>query len=204
MVVITELHGLGHNFGSVGDSAKAAIITINKVITERKDVRIITAKNSDVTKAGFFREKLEREEDDETRNIDDIIIRMTQYQSKARRQAFTEKGIIGLNSAVPAILLTEDTNMRVKANARGVLAISTTILKRYLLQLGNKALPARSKRTMVIKIKSELDEIDTPTFDFPMHMNGTVESKPKIHLGKRRAHKRGKTDMEGIAYTGAK
>ena len=206
--MITELHGLGNNSGSVGDSAKSAMIAINKVIAERKDVRIITAKNSDVTKAGFFREKLERDEDDETRNIDDIIIRTTRYQSEARRQTFTEKGIIGLKGAEPAILLTEDTNMRVKANARGVPAISTTVLKRYLVQLGGrtKALPTRSKRksAIVTRIKSEEDEIDTPMIDFPMHMNDTVESKPKIHLGKRRAHKRGKMEMDGLNYTGAK
>lgn len=206
--MITELHGLGNNSGSVGDSAKSAMIAINKVIAERKDVKIITAKNSDVTKAGFFREKLERDEDDETRNIDDIIIRTTRYQSETRRQSFKERGIIELNGAEPAILLTEDTNMRVKANARGVPAISTTVLKRYLVQLGSrsKVSSTRSKRksAIVTRIKSEEDEIDTPMFDLPMLMNDTVESKPKIHLGKRRAHKRGKTEMDGLAYTGAK
>jgi hypothetical protein len=90
------------------------LIAINKVKAERKDVRIITAKISDVTKAGFFREKLERD-DDETRNIDDIIIRTTRYQSEARHQAFPEKGIIRLNGAEPASLLIDDTNMKVKA-----------------------------------------------------------------------------------------
>jgi len=136
---------------------------------ERKDVRIITAKISDVTKAGFFREKLERD-DDETHNIDGIIIRTTRYQSEACHQAFTAKGIIRLNGAEPASLLTDDTNMKVKANSRGVPAISTTVLKRYLVQLGgkSKASLTRSKRnsTIVTRIRSEEDEIDIPMFDF--------------------------------------
>jgi len=182
-IVITKLHGLGNNSGTVGDSAKSAMIAISKVIANGKDVRIIAAKNSDVTNAGFFREKLERDEDDETHNIDDIIICTTMYQSEARRQIFKEKGIIGLNGAEPAILLTEDTNMRVKANARGVLAISTTVLKRYLVQLGgrSKASKTSSKRKLsgvITRIKAEEDERDTPMLDFPLHMNDTAESKP--------------------------
>ncbi|KAF8249141.1 hypothetical protein K440DRAFT_526131, partial [Wilcoxina mikolae CBS 423.85] len=60
VIVITELHGLGNKSGSVGDSAKSAMIAINKAIAELKNVRVITAKNSDVTRAGFFREKIKR------------------------------------------------------------------------------------------------------------------------------------------------
>jgi len=92
MIVITELHGLRNNSDSVGDSAKSAMIAINKVITERKDFRI-TTKKSDATKTSLLIEKLERDEDD------DIIIRTTRDQSEAQRQAFTEKNIIGLNGA---------------------------------------------------------------------------------------------------------
>jgi len=136
--VITELHGLGNNLRAVSDSAKSAMIAINKALADHRDVRIITAKGSDVTKVGFYREKLERDEDDETRNIDDIIIRTTRNQADARRQIFGEAD---MGNAQPAILLTEDTNMRVKANARGVPAISTTNLKRYLVQLGTRMSP---------------------------------------------------------------
>jgi hypothetical protein len=139
------------------------MIAINKVIAERKDIRIINAKNLDITKAGFFREKLERDEDDETRNIDDIILHMTRYQSEFRPGVFAEKGIITFNGAEPAILLTEDTNLRVKANALGVPAISTTVLRRYLVQLAK-----------VTIIKSEEEEIDTPMFDFPKHVANEV------------------------------
>jgi len=167
--VITELLGLGNN-SSIGDSAKSAMIAINKAIADKANIRIITARGNDVTKAGFFREKVERDEN-EIRNTDDVIIRTTRHQAESRRQAFADKGVIGY-AAQPAILLTEDTNMRVKANARGVPAISTTILKKFLLQLRSKRLPTRRPdknptNEVFPQIKSEYDEHDLPMADMP-------------------------------------
>jgi rRNA-processing protein FCF1 len=139
------------------------MIAINKALADRRDVKIITAKGSDVTKVGFYREKLERDEDDETRNIDDIIIRATKNQADARRQMFGEAG---MGDAQPAILLTEDTNMRVKANARGVPAISTTNLKRYLVQLGTRMSPRlRHKPTPTAFVAMSRVDADDPLHD---------------------------------------
>ncbi|KAF8545284.1 hypothetical protein BDD12DRAFT_785789 [Trichophaea hybrida] len=185
--VITELHDRANNSDSVGDSARSALYAIKQAIAGRKNIRIITANNSDVTKAGFFREMLERDEDDEARDIDDIIICMTRQQSESRRQEFAE---IGFNGAELAILLTEDTNMRVKANARGVPTISIIALKRYLVQLEGRSKTTRPKRkpAIAVEVKSEEDEIDTPMFDSAIQTNDAVESKPKIHLGKQAIH----------------
>jgi predicted ribonuclease YlaK len=213
IAVITELHGLGNNAGSLGDSAKSAMIAINKAIAERKDVKIVTAKGNDVTKIGFFREKLERiEDDDETRNIDDIIIRTTRQQAQSRRQAFAEKGVIGYGSE-PAILLTEDTNMRVKANARGVPAISTTILKRFLVQISggrpakaksqppSKSTPRIKRKTVADavtpRIKSEYDdeEDDMIMADIPDTVDPMLKMQPK------RKTKRGRTADDIQSYT---
>ncbi|KAA8907426.1 hypothetical protein FN846DRAFT_946959 [Sphaerosporella brunnea] len=200
--VITELHGLGNNAGSLGDSAKSAMIAINKVIAERKDVRIITAKGSDVTKAGFYKEKL-ADHDEETRNLDDVIIRTTKLQADARREVFGDRTY----TAEPAVLLTEDTNMRVKANARGVPAISTTILKRFLVQMGggrgtltqkprqpapNKASSPRSKHRsvgsqIVPRVKVEDDE-ECPMGDVPEMADAKSNQQPKRRTTKRGEH----------------
>jgi predicted ribonuclease YlaK len=213
--VITELHGLGNNAGSLGDSAKSAMIAINKIIAERKDVKIITAKGSDVTKAGFFREKLEKDDDDETRNIDDVIIRTTREQAQSRRQAFAERGVIGYN-AETAILLTEDTNMRVKANARGVPAISTTILKRFLVQLSGGTGARQQKKTqpsakagkrksvappIMTRIKNEYDDEmdDLPMVDVP-----DPHSAPKTKAPPKRRMKRGRTTEDTQQYAQAR
>jgi hypothetical protein len=214
--VITELHGLGKNAGSLGDSAKSAMIAINKAIADRKDVKIITARGNDLTKVGFFKEKLEKD-DDETRNIDDVIIRTTEEQAQLRRQAFTQRGITGYD-AETAILLTEDTNMRVKANARRVPAISTTILKRFLVQLDGgaggrqqrkaqprtKAASPRTKRKSVppaimTRIKSEYhDDEDMPMVDVP-----DPHSELKTKAPKKRA-KRGRTAEDTQQYAQAR
>ncbi|KAI5777653.1 hypothetical protein EDC01DRAFT_635571 [Geopyxis carbonaria] len=186
--VITELHGLGNNSGPVGDSAKSAMIAINKAITEKKDVKIITAKGNDLTKVGFFREKLERDEED-IRNIDDVIIRTTKLQAELRSQTLPPAG-----NAESAILLTEDTNMRVKANARGVPAISTTVLKRHLVKMtaGNPPSP-RSKRkspaAFMPKIKQE-DDPDTPMTDIV-----DIKDKDAPPGVKKRGYKQRKTEI---------
>jgi rRNA-processing protein FCF1 len=185
--VITELQGLRKNTGSVGDAAKSALITISKSVADQKDVKIITAKGSDVTKVGFFREKLERDEDDESRNIDDIIIRTTRQQAEARRKTLT---LEDSSVAEPAILLTEDTNMRVKANARGVTAISTTILKRYLVLLEKTITSSpRSKRKST---RARNDDIDVMTMDDSEDVM-ELASLPK-GITKRRGYKRGRTE----------
>jgi hypothetical protein len=82
-----------------------------------------------------------------------------------------------LNVVEPAILVTEDTNVRVKADARRVPAISTTLLKLYLIPISEPTKRARDSTT--VRIKSEYDETDTPMPDFPPHMDDTLDVKVK-------------------------
>ena len=163
--------GLKTTFASGARSRlKSAMIAINKAIADRANTRIITAKGNDVTKTVYFKEKVERDEN-EIRNTDDIIIRTTRHQVLSRRQAFAHR-VIGY-AAQPAILLTEDTNMRVKANASGVPAISTTLLKKFLAQLRPKrSSPRRPEKKptgpIVPRIKSEHGgDDDHPMLDVP-------------------------------------
>ncbi|KAI5789526.1 PIN domain-containing protein [Pyronema domesticum] len=149
--VITELDGLRNQTGSVGDSAKSARITINRMITEGKDVRILTLSNADVTKAPGYKEKLPQNEHFDIKNLDDVIIQTAKAQASSRRQMFAEQGK-PLNGAEPIILLTEDNNMRLKACALEIPTISTTALKTHLAALAgqeeNKTSPG-PKRTKI-------------------------------------------------------
>jgi rRNA-processing protein FCF1 len=198
---MTELRGLGNNTGLVGDAAKSAMIAINKSIAERKDVRIITAKGSDVTKqTGFYHEKLENDpnDDDEARNIDDVIIKITKHQAVDRAAKSTYSG-----NAEHAILLTEDTNMRVKANARGVPAISTTVLKRYLFQLGpggtGNAAAALASPSSPSKRKSpspQMRKDDDPNLEEDGDIRMTTDPSDEKRPPRKRTYKRGKTTLE--------
>ena len=174
------------------------MIAINKVISERKDLKIITAKNSDLTKLGFFREKLDRGVDDDGMNIDDVIIRTTRNVADSRRKSTTDNNKAALQGAEPAVMLTEDVNMRVKANASGVPAISTTVLKRYLLQLGKSRPQPRQKRKSAAHIAAKKDDLgdDNSAHDFAAIETADAKTKPR--QGKRRAFNKRKTD--GIAY----
>jgi len=179
--VVTELNGLRNNVGAVGDDAKSAMFAISQAVLDKWDVKVITAKGSNVTNSGFFREKLEREPESEDQNIDDIIIATTQKQGEARAQLLGRP----VGGAQPAILVTEDTNMRNKANARGVPAIATTILRRYLARLGEQRVPAKSRPPMepVIKMEEDVEMPDVPDYeDYPR-----PESQRKIpHRPKKR------------------
>lgn len=198
MPVITELHGLAKDAGSVGDSARSALIAINKVISERKDLKIITAKNSDLTKIGFFREKLDRGVDDDEMNIDDIIIRTAKNVAESRRKMTVDKNKVAPHGAEPAVLLTEDVAMRVKANASGVPAISTTVLKKYLLQQGKSKAQPRQKRKSAAPLPSKKEDGTDLIHEFGA--NEVADAKVKQRQGKRRAfNKRGKTDA--MAYS---
>lgn len=129
---MAELHNLRKDTGLVGDAAKSALIAIYRSIADRRDIRIITAKGTDVTTNW----NLEHEPTDKdiarniTRNIKNVIIKVTKQQSIDRAG-----NTLHNTNAEYAILLTEDIIMRLKAYARGVPSISTTLLKAYLVAL---------------------------------------------------------------------
>lgn len=194
-----------NNTGSVGDAAKAAIIAINDAVSEKRDVKVVTAKGNNVTNIGFYKEQLERHGEDELRNIDDIIIQTTKQQGVVRRQILGNAG-----EAEPAVLITEDVNMRVKANARGVTAIAASVVKRSLSSRGNvdqeatressRDASARSKRKSfghpVATMKQRYpewqeDDIVSALSESNGDMDGAIEQM-KIDGGKKRQYKRGR------------
>lgn len=174
-------------------------------MSEKRDVKVVTAKGNNVTNIGFYKEQLERHGEDELRNIDDIIIQTTKQQGAVRRQILGNAG-----EAEPAVLITEDVNMRVKANARGVTAIAASVVKRSLSHRGNADrevsggdagdASARSKRksfghpvaAVGRKYQPEWQEEDISTLS---ESNGDMDGATEqiIGGGKKRQHKRGKT-----------
>ena len=97
------------------------MIAIHETLTDKRDVKVFT-KGSNVTNIGFYKEQFDKPGDDEQRKIYDIIIETTKLQGEARRQAIT--GDYGDYEATA--LITEDRNMRVKANSEA------SLLFRYL------------------------------------------------------------------------
>lgn len=209
-----------NNTGNVGDAAKAAIIAINDAVSEKRDVKVVTAKGNNVTNIGFYKEQLERHGEDELRNIDDIIIQTTKQQGVVRRQMLGNAG-----EAEPAVLITEDVNMRVKANARGVTALAASVVKRSLSPRGHvdqevtggdpRDVSARSKRKSfgnpiaALKQKypewQEEDIVSAPSApSAPEASNGggTIEQM-KIGGGKKRQYKRGRIDANTQYNSGA-
>lgn len=205
--MITELLGLTNNAGNVGDAAKAAIIAINDAVSEKRDIKVVTAKGNNVTNIGFYKEQLERHGEEELRNIDDIIIQTTKQQGAVRRQALGSAG-----EAEPAVLITEDVNMRVKANARGVTALAASVVRRSLSPRGSteqeatkensRDTSARSKRksagTPLTTLKQRYPDWQEEDIAFALsESNGDVDgaiAQMKIGGHKKRQHKRGKLD----------
>ena len=145
------------SMGPVGNVAKAAMIAIHEALTDKRDVKVVTAKRSNMTNIGFCKEQLEsldKPGDDEQRKIDDIIIETTKLQGEARRQAMP--GDYGDYEA--AVLITEDRNMRVKANARDVTAISVSVLKKVLSPRSGLARPKRKSLSTPTTVPDRLDD----------------------------------------------
>ena len=127
-----ELHGLAKDAGSAGDSARSALIAITKAINKRTDLKIVTAMGSDLTKIGFFREKLNSSIDEGEMSVDNIIMGTTKNVADSRHKTAVDTNKAAPQGAEPAVLLTEDVNMHTKAFANNVPAISTSVFKSYL------------------------------------------------------------------------
>lgn len=197
--VITELVGLAKNSGTVQKAASSAILLINEYLSEKKDIKVITSKGNNVTYTGFYKEQLGGAED--IRNIDDIIIQTTKQQGEIRRQTLKEAG-----DAEPAVLITEDRNMRVKANARGVTAIAASALMRILSPEWSKEkdLSSAKRKSFGTPVKQRFpdwqeddDDLFTPS-DLKGELDNNVSHiEPNTGVNKKRQYKRGKMGMMG-------
>lgn len=147
-LVMTEINGLNSS-ATMAPAARDAIAAIQASINGKKNVRIITAKGNNVTNMGtnmgFYKEKLEEYPEGADMKIDDVIISITESQGKLRAEMLhTIPNVPG--TAQPAVLVTDDRNMRVKSTAKHVPAISALALKAILEPLGQKFHTGRPKR----------------------------------------------------------
>jgi predicted ribonuclease YlaK len=135
--VITELSGLSRNQNSIGQDATRALATIKSAIEDKKDIAIVTSKGNVVTNQGlFYKEQLENYEAEGRRTLDDIIIDITRQQAelkRARRSSLESSLEHPINDeAKPAVLVTEDRAMRLKASAYGVAAVAASMVRRVI------------------------------------------------------------------------
>ncbi|RPB04298.1 hypothetical protein L873DRAFT_1786525 [Choiromyces venosus 120613-1] len=98
-------------------------MAIHEALTDNRDVKIFTAKGCNVTNMGFYKEQFD---DGGQYKIDDIIIETTKLWGEAWRQAMPRD----YGDCEVAVLITEDCNMRVKANAQVVTTIQHQISRR--------------------------------------------------------------------------
>ncbi|KAI5811270.1 hypothetical protein DFH27DRAFT_19132 [Peziza echinospora] len=173
---LTELSGLINSSGPVASEARDALAAIRAAITAKKDLKIITAKGNDMTRQIFYKERLEEYKDDE-RNIDDIIIEIANQQGRIRAQAMRAGDKNMPLTVKPAALVTNDTNMRVKATANNVYAISGAELKDCL------GPTASSKVTRTNKNQPN----ESPVVEASSSTHSTNQAKPS---GNKRRQKR--------------
>ncbi|RPB04309.1 hypothetical protein L873DRAFT_1799813, partial [Choiromyces venosus 120613-1] len=63
------------------------MIAIHEALTDKRDVKVVTAKGRNVNNIGFYKEQPDKPGDDKQRKMDDMIIATTKLQGKAWRQA---------------------------------------------------------------------------------------------------------------------
>lgn len=176
------------NPGNEGNAAKAAIIAINDAVNEKKDVTVVAANGNIAMNIGF--ENLRKNAMDESSKINDII-QTTIHQGVVRR------GMLGnAGETEAAVLITEDVSMRAKAYERGVTAMATSIVHRYL---SPPDACARIKRksfehpVMILKQRYpqwEEEDIECALSESDGDLHGAIEQM-KIGGGKKRQRKRG-------------
>jgi len=106
---------------------------IDQALSEKRQVRVVTAKGSLVTDIrANYKELIDSyrtDASDGRQNLDDIIIHTAQQQGEA---IISKLGVQGDGSIKPVVLVTDDTVMRVKAFARGVPSIKTKQWTKHL------------------------------------------------------------------------
>ncbi|KAG0132205.1 hypothetical protein HOY82DRAFT_307259 [Tuber indicum] len=60
VTAITKLFGLTNSTGLAGDAAKVAAIVTDETLTDKRGVNVVTAKGSNVTNIGFYKEQVDK------------------------------------------------------------------------------------------------------------------------------------------------
>lgn len=115
--VVIELLGISRNEeASVGHQAKQALYAINDAATNNNpNLRIITSRGNRIQQPGFYRENISNYKAGLEGGIDNVIINIAVMLGDGEAQG---------TDAIPVVLLTNDTNMRILAKTYGVLGIS--------------------------------------------------------------------------------
>ncbi len=130
---------LSKNKDSTGRAAQDALNSTRAAIIAEKKVRIATTTGSDVTHQ-FAAKQMGDYVTEGGRNSVEAIIGVARRESDLNREAQGDH--LGDHpGAKPAILVTEDRAMRLKAATVGVAAVSTSMIKKFLIAPRRKSDP---------------------------------------------------------------
>ena len=122
---------LSRNKDSIGIAAQDALNSTRAAIIEEKKVRIATTTGSDITHQ-FVTKQMGDYVTEGGRNSVEVIIGVARRESDLNREARGNRS--GDHpGAKPAVLVTEDRAMRLKAATVGVAAIATSMIKKVLI-----------------------------------------------------------------------
>ncbi|KAF3939976.1 hypothetical protein ABW19_dt0200002 [Dactylella cylindrospora] len=126
--VVTELRGLQRNDGKISEMSEAALDIIQQALQEKRSLRVITAKGSQMnTISSQFYELIEDYSEDGRKNLDDIIIEIAKSQGEIAAKRLSNDGVTR-----PVVLITDDSVMRIKAITRGVASVPTKQWIKYI------------------------------------------------------------------------
>ena len=110
-------------------AAQAAIESIKAAIDEKKNIQVLTADGEDITSPNLLAGNAPTSNPNDNQDSEEVLIGVSRRATDLSSQGETE----GSSSQVrPAILLTEDRSIRVKASYQGVAALATSVLKKLL------------------------------------------------------------------------
>lgn len=140
------------NGGNVAQTSQLALNMIDQALSEKRQVRVVTAKGSLVTDIrANYKELIDSyrtDASDGRQNLDDIIIHTAQQQGEA---IINKLGVQGDGSIKSVVLVTDDTVMRVKAFARGVPSIKTKQWTKHLSKVDSVIYNLERKRAPIFK-----------------------------------------------------
>ena len=130
---------LSKNKDLTGIAAQNALDSTRAAIIEEKKVRITTTTGSDITHQ-FMAKQMGDYLTEGGRNSVEVIIGVARRESDLNREAQGNRS--GDHpGAKPAVLVTEDRAMRLKAATVGVAAVATSMIKKVLIAPRRKSDP---------------------------------------------------------------
>jgi len=117
-------------------AAQAAIESIKAAIDECQNIQVLTPEGENVTSRTLLAGKVPASDPNDDQDPEEVLIGVSRRATDLSSQGEHEGNI---SQARPAILLTEDRSIRVKASLQGVAALATSMLRNLLTgSLGRK------------------------------------------------------------------